>query len=94
MGGGVPRRLGGGPLGARRLSAMILGCVFDDFRLHLGTLEGHFGVILEPESPTWSVYVDFSMFFLVPLKRERKSYPKSSKKEPFGRRSTWLKCSK
>ncbi len=90
----MPRRLGGVPLGARSPSEMILGCFFVDFRLHLGTLEGHFGVILEPESPTWSVYADFSVFFLVPLKKERNNYPKSSKKVPFWRRPTWLKCSK
>ena len=36
-GWGVPRRLGGVPLGARSPSEMIFGCFLEDFRLHLGT---------------------------------------------------------
>ena len=38
----MPRRLGGVPLGARSHSKMIWGCFLEDFRLHFGTLEGHF----------------------------------------------------
>ena len=64
MGGGVPRRLGGVPLGARSPSEMILGCFFDDFRFHLGTLEGHFGGHLGARVSKWSDYVDFfGVFF-------------------------------
>ena len=59
----MSRRLGGVPLGARSHSEIILGCFLEDFRLHLGPWRGTLGVNLEPESPTWSVYVDFSMLF-------------------------------
>ncbi len=42
------------------------------------------GVIWAPESPTWSVYVDFSMFFLVSLKKGRKGVESSLKRCLFG----------
>ena len=53
-----------------------------DLGLLLGSPGDHFGVIWAPESPTWSVYVDFSVFFLVPLKRNEK-LPKVIKQGAF-----------
>ncbi len=62
--GGCLGGLGGVPLGARSPSEMILGCFLDDFRLHLGTLEGHFGGHLGARVSKWSDYVDFfGVFF-------------------------------
>ena len=63
MGGGVPWRLGGVPLGARSPSEMILGCFLEDFRLHLGTLEGHFGGYFGARFANRSDYVDFLVLF-------------------------------
>ncbi len=47
---------------------MILGCFLDDFRLHCGTLEGHFGAHFGARFANRSDYVDF----LVILFRSRK----------------------
>ena len=42
------------------------------------------GVIWAPESPTWSVYVDVSVFFLVPLKRSEKATQSRPNRSLFG----------
>ena len=72
VGGGVPRRLGGVPLGARSHSEMILGCVLEDFRLHFGTLEGHFGGHFGARLANRKDYVDFLVIFFRSRKNERK----------------------
>ena len=59
----MPRRLGGVPLGARSHSKMILGCFLEDFRLHFGTLEGHFGGHFGARFANRSDYVDFLVIF-------------------------------
>ncbi len=72
LGGGVPRRLGGVPLGARSHSKMILGCFLEDFRLHFGTLEGHFGGHFGARFANRSDYVYILVLFFRPRKNERK----------------------
>ncbi len=66
----MPRRLGGVPLGARSPSEIILGCFFDDFRLHLGTLEEHFGGHFGARVSNRERLCRFFDVFWVPLKKE------------------------
>ncbi len=80
----MPRRLGGVPLGARSPSEMILGCFLEDFWLHLGTLEGHFGGHFGARVSNLERLCRFFDVFLVPLKKERKNYQKSSKRSLLG----------
>ena len=90
--GGTPLKLAGRH--PRRLRDDLV-MIFDGIRPPLGEPWGSlWGVILGARVSTWGVYVDLSVLFVGASKKERKSYQKSSKKEPFGRRSTWLKCSK
>ncbi len=42
---------------------MILGCFLEDFRLHFGTLEGHFGGHFGARFANRSDYVDFLVIF-------------------------------
>ena len=53
-----------------------------DFGLLLGSPGDHFGGHLGARVSKWRFYVDFAVLCLVPLKRERKGYQKSIKKEP------------
>ncbi len=68
----MPRRLGGVPLGARSHSKMILGCFLQDFRLHLGSPEGHFWGHFGAGFANPSDYVDFVVIFFWSRKNERK----------------------
>ncbi len=91
--GGGPRRApltaGGSP---RRLRD-DLGTIFDGFWPPFGRPGEHFGGHLGARVSNLEGLCRFFGFF-VPPKKDRKSYQTSSKKEPFWRRSTWLKCSK
>ncbi len=53
----------GGPLGTRSLLLMILGCFWEDFMLHFGTLEGHFGGHFGDRFANRSDYVDLLVIF-------------------------------
>ncbi len=79
-GGGTPLKVAGRH--PRRLRDDFVTIV-DGFWYPFGSPGDHFGGHLGARVSKWSVYVDFSVLFLVPLKKERNSYQKSSKKRAF-----------
>ncbi len=78
------------PVEAHGDSETISGRFLRDFGLLLGSPGDDFGDHLGARVSKWSVYIDFSVLFLVPLKRSKK-LPKVVKKGAFLVLLTWLK---
>ena len=62
---------------------MILGCFFDDFRLHLGTLGGHFGGHFGARVSNLERLCRFFDVFFGASKKGAKQLPKVIKKGAF-----------